>query len=54
MLRNRPKYRGSAIAEFNANMTKAAKRAQGWYVLPALLIYHSPRVPTARPAHSGL
>jgi hypothetical protein len=25
-------------------MTKAAKRAQGWYVLSALLIYHSPRV----------
>ena len=42
MLRNRPKYRGKA--EFNADMTKAAKRAQGWYVLSALLIYHSPRV----------
>ena len=34
MLRNRPKYRGKA--EFNADMTKAAKRAQGWYVSPAL------------------
>jgi hypothetical protein len=27
---------GEAMADFNADMTKAAKRAQGWYVSPAL------------------